>query len=215
MENQNNLQIIPIESGPVATFGYCIADIARQCSIVIDVPLESAEFFLTTTQKLGTPIKEIWLTHSHFDHVGDVVPLHSASKAPVFIHAADEYRLQDPAKNASFPLPFTIQGTSAHGYFTHGQVITIGGWIFEVRHTPGHTEGGVCFIDHTHNVAFVGDTLFEGSIGRTDLPGGNTNKLLESIRTQLFTLPDTMVVLPGHGTATTIGKERLYNPFFQ
>lgn len=214
MENQNNLQIIPVESGPVATFGYCIADKTNKCSVIIDVPLDSADFFLKTTNELGTPIKEIWLTHSHFDHVGDVVSLHHATKAPILIHAADEYRLKDPTKNASFPLPFTIEGTSATGYFTHGQIITFGEWIFEIRHTPGHTEGGVCFIDHTHNIAIVGDTLFAGSIGRTDLPGGDINTLLNSVRTQLFTLPDDMIVLPGHGPSTTIGHERLNNPFF-
>ncbi len=209
------LKLFPIEAGPVATFGYLIMDTHHNVAAVIDVPLESADFFLETAEQHGTPIQAIWLTHSHFDHIGDATKLKRATNAPVYIHPADEYRLDEPKKHISFPLPFALEGVKADKYFQHGDNIFCGDWQFEIRLTPGHTEGGVCLIDMAHNLAFVGDTLFAGSVGRTDLEGGDMPTLLHSIKTQLFTLPDEMLVLPGHGTKTTIGTERRTNPFLR
>ena len=110
-------------------------------------------------------------------------------------------------------LPFDIEGTAADSYVHHGDEIHCGEWSFSVRHTPGHTEGGVCFIDQIHSIAIVGDTLFAESIGRTDLPGGNSDLLLESIVNQLLTLDDGVMFFAGHGEISTIGDERKYNPF--
>jgi glyoxylase-like metal-dependent hydrolase (beta-lactamase superfamily II) len=210
-----HLKIYPVESGPVATFGYLIADTAQHVAVVIDVPMQSADIFLSAAQESKSIIKEIWLTHSHWDHTGDAAKLQRATGAGILVHAADEYRMTEPNAYTSFPLPFTLEAVRADRYFEHGQHITCGEWSFEVRHTPGHTEGGVCFIDQQHGVAFVGDTLFAGSIGRTDLPGGDLPTLLHSIRTQLFTLPDEIVIFPGHGSHSTIGTERRTNPFLQ
>ena len=158
-------------------------------------------------------ITTILLTHSHWDHTGDAAKLQRATKAHIAVHPDDDYRLSEPNKYTGFPLPFTLEACKADRYLHAGDSLMLGAWTFEVRHTPGHTEGGICFIDHARKLAFVGDTLFAGSIGRTDLPGGDTATLLNAIRTQLFTLDDDFVVLPGHGNRTSIGTERRTNPF--
>jgi glyoxylase-like metal-dependent hydrolase (beta-lactamase superfamily II) len=117
--------------------------------------------------------------------------------------------------HTKWPLPFVID--PVHDAVAIGNDVTSltvsSGLLLDVLHTPGHTEGGICFIDKSNLRAFVGDTLFNGSVGRTDLPGGDMDKLVHSIRTQLFPLPDEMVAWPGHGPETTIGHERRTNPF--
>jgi glyoxylase-like metal-dependent hydrolase (beta-lactamase superfamily II) len=211
----NNLTIFPIEAGPVATFGYLVADTAAGAGVVIDVPLGSAEFFIETARRENVTIQAIWLTHSHWDHTADAPVLKRATNAPVWVHQADEYRMLEPNKYIGFPIGVEFEAMKADHYFTPGDQLLCGAWSFELRSTPGHTEGGVCFIDHTRKIALVGDTLFAGSVGRTDLLGGDTATLLRSIREQLLTLPDDTTVLPGHGNNTTIGAERSSNPFLQ
>jgi glyoxylase-like metal-dependent hydrolase (beta-lactamase superfamily II) len=213
MANASSLKIFPIESGPVATFGYMISDADSGLAAVIDVPLGSADFFLENAKQENVRIAHIVLTHSHWDHTGDVAALQRATQAPVAVHPDDEYRLGEPNKFTSVSLPFTLEPCKADSYLRGGDVFRLGAWELEVRHTPGHTEGGICLIDHARNLAFVGDTLFAGSIGRTDLPGGDTATLLHAIRTQLFTLHDDTIVLPGHGERTRIGVEKRTNPF--
>ncbi len=218
-ESASSLSVYPVEAGPVATFGYMITDTAKGVAAVIDVPLESADYFMEIAEQEQVRIESIFLTHSHWDHTGDVAALlrlcaeKNLDAPKVYIHPDDEYRMGKPNDYTSVPLPFTLEPCKADGFMRHGDIISCGGWHCEVRHTPGHTEGGVCFIDHAQKIAFVGDTLFAGSIGRTDLPGGDTETLLNAIRTQLFTLDDAFIALPGHGNHTTIGVERRSNPF--
>lgn len=215
MDTPPQLSVYPVEAGPVATFGYMITDAVSKSAAVIDVPLESADYFLEIAERDDVKIESIFLTHSHWDHTGDAAQLQRATGAKIYIHPDDDYRLGEPNAYTSIPLPFTIEPCKADGYFRHGDIISCGGWHFEVRHTPGHTEGGVCFIDHAQKIVFVGDTLFAGSVGRTDLQGGDTETLLNAIRTQLFTLDDAFIALPGHGQHTQIGIERRTNPFLQ
>ncbi|MBI3257885.1 MAG: MBL fold metallo-hydrolase [Ignavibacteriae bacterium] len=158
-------------------------------------------------------IAAIYLTHSHWDHIADARELKHETNAPLFIHPDDEYRLEEPMSHTIWQLPFTIESVTADYYLHHGDQIRCGEWNFSVCHTPGHTEGGVCFIDKLHSVAIVGDSLFAGSVGRTDLPGGNTDVLIESIANHLLTLPDNIVFFAGHGEISTIGDERMFNPF--
>ncbi len=209
----SHLAIIPVEAGPVATVGYLVLDTQAAKAAVVDVPHGSAHIFMQLAGEHGVEIAAIWLTHSHWDHTADAAEIVRQTNAEVFIHRADEYRLFDPMKHSIWPLPFSIEPVLATGYFHDGDIITMGDWTFEILHTPGHTEGGVCLVDKKHSIALVGDTLFAGSIGRTDLPGGDTNTLLQSINNSLLTLDDDINILPGHGPASTIGTERKHNPF--
>jgi glyoxylase-like metal-dependent hydrolase (beta-lactamase superfamily II) len=209
------LKIFPIEAGPVATWGYLLTDGAAGCAVVIDAPMGCKDFFLRSAAAEGCKITDILLTHSHWDHTGDAAALQRATGAPVWVHADDDYRLREPNKYTGFPLPFQIEASPADRFLTPGETYRCGDWELAIVHTPGHTEGGVCFIEKRRKLAFVGDTLFAGSVGRTDLPGGDTATLLRSIRERLFTLDDDCVVLPGHGERTRIGVERRANPFLR
>lgn len=209
---EHTLVITPVEAGPVATIGYFIADKETGTALVIDAPWGSAAIFQQLAQEHGVVITDLWLTHSHWDHTADAAALQRAGAA-IAIHPEDEYRLAEPMEHSIWPLPFTIEGVTANTYVHHGDTRTFGKQQFAVLHTPGHTEGGVCFVDKENNLAFVGDTLFAGSIGRTDLPGGDMNTLLHSIHEHLLVLGDDMCIFPGHGPASTIGEERVSNPY--
>ncbi len=210
---QSDLGILPVEAGPVATVGYLVFDKNAGKAAVVDVPHGSADMFVQLAAEQGVTIDAIWLTHSHWDHTADAAELVRQTGAGVNIHRADEYRLFDPMKHSIWPLPFSIEPVLATGYFHDGDTVTLGKWAFEILHTPGHTEGGVCMVDKERGIALVGDTLFAGSIGRTDLPGGDTDTLLDSIHNRLLLLDDDIAILPGHGPASTIGTERKHNPF--
>ncbi|MBK9250032.1 MAG: MBL fold metallo-hydrolase [Ignavibacteria bacterium] len=208
-----HLVLYGIESGIAATWGYLCCDLNTKKAVVIDVPQDSTQFFLSKSAELGVRIDAIWLTHSHWDHTADAASLEEATAAPIFIHKADEYRLAEPNKHTIWQLPFIIDGVTAAGFFEHGAIVECGDWKFEILHTPGHTEGSVCFVCHDYILAIVGDTLFSGSVGRTDLPGGDTETLLASIGRELLTLPDSTLIFAGHGECTTIGEERFSNPY--
>lgn len=145
----------------------------------------------------GLKILYILLTHGHFDHTGGAVELQRITKAPVLIHALDSPGL-------SF---------MADGHLSDGQKLRAGTYDISVIHTPGHSPGGVSL--HVPGVVFTGDSLFAGSIGRTDFPGGSHEQLIQGVRGKIFPLGDHLRVYPGHGPSTTIGRERLYNPFFR
>ena len=207
------MEIIPIESGPVSTIGYLVADTDTRKSVIIDAPLDSAQFFTDNIKKRDLKLDAIFLTHSHWDHTADAPLLHEKTGAPIYIHKYDEYRITDPMNHSIFQLPFVLDPCEAQFYFEHSATISIGNLDFEILHTPGHTEGGVCIVNHKNRIVFAGDTLFHSSIGRTDLPGGSTDELLFSIKNNLLTLPDDYIVYSGHGPKTTIGNERKNNPF--
>lgn len=157
-------------------------------------------------------VKAIWLTHAHLDHIAGLAEIKEATGAPVLIHAIEKDWLTDPLLNGSARFPeYTepITGPGADGFFEHGDILTVGGSRVEVRFTPGHTPGHVVFV--TEGMVLAGDTLFQNGIGRTDLPGGDLQMLIRSIREQLYTLPEDTIVYPGHGPETTIGFERKYN----
>lgn len=204
------------ECGPVATMSYLVCDPSSASAYVVDAPYGCTEPVLDEAQRQGCTITDILLTHTHWDHTADCAALAAATGARVVVHIADQYRLTDPMAHTIWPLPFTIppvlNATTVDG---EQGIIEVGGGQAPLRfiHTPGHTEGGICFVDDPSRYLFAGDTLFQGSVGRVDLPGGSGATLLESIRTRLFGLPDDMIVFPGHGPTTTIGNERRDNPF--
>lgn len=208
--------LIAVEAGPAATVGYMLLDKEAGQACVIDVPPGSAEQYVELARRHGVRICRILLTHTHWDHTADAAALQRATGAPLAVHPADAYRLRDPVELRLWQLPFEFEPVEAQEWLRHGQRLSCGSrWQLEVRHTPGHTEGGVCFVEHRRRVVFSGDTLFAGSIGRTDLPGGDLAQLLRSIAEQLLSLPDDYRVYPGHGGPTSIGAEREGNPFLR
>lgn len=165
------------------------------------------------------------LTHGHLDHTFSVLPVCQARDVPAFIHAADRSALADPWSGLGLPVGAPIFGASGLTFaepddvrvLADRDVLELAGLSISVRHAPGHTPGSVVFSLPTPeaDVLFSGDVLFAGSIGRTDLPGGSMAEMTTSLREVILPLPDEVIVLPGHGGQTTIGRERVTNPFLQ
>ena len=204
------MKIVPIPNGAFVENCYLVIDeTARQCAIVD--PGEDTGLILHQLEQAAVSPLAIWLTHAHLDHVLGVSQVRAATGAPVFLHPSDR-PLYDrvPDQATAFGLRADLLAPPDRS-FAHGQELRVGGLSFTVRHTPGHSPGSISVVGE--GVAFVGDVLFQGSIGRTDLPGGDTETLLASIERELLVLPDSTIVYSGHGPATTIGAERRTNPF--
>jgi len=153
-------------------------------------------------------------THGHIDHIGANKAVKEATGAKILIHESDAQMLVNSVSNLSFMMGTKVTSPPADEFIKEGDVIKIGNTVeLEVIHTPGHSPGGVCL--KIGNIIFVGDTLFQGSIGRTDFPGGSYEQLIKNIKEKLFCFDDDVVCYPGHGPATTIGFERKNNPFLQ
>ena len=153
-------------------------------------------------------------THGHIDHIGGNRGVKEATGAKILIHEADAKMLVSAASNFSFLMGTKVTSPPADKFIKEGDIIKIGNTVeLEVIHTPGHSQGGICL--KTGDIIFVGDTLFQGSIGRTDFPGGSYKQLIQMIKEKLLCLDDEVVAYPGHGPATTIGFERKHNPFLQ
>lgn len=159
-------------------------------------------------------IEKIINTHAHFDHVMAVPAIKAATGAPFYLHRDDVPVLRELPDRVRLWLDMEVDPVDdPDGFLDHGQIIQVGDEELEVRFTPGHAPGHVVFVHHAGRQVFAGDTLFQGSIGRFDLPGADGPTLLRSIREQLLSLPDDYAVYPGHGGATTIGEERIHNPY--
>ena len=197
--------------GPAQTNCYLVSADSVRDAVVID-PGWEANAILGAARSAHLTIKAILLTHGHFDHIGAVADVKEALNVPLIAHTR-EVDLLD-AKGGADLFGFRIRSVPQPDRLVEqDDTIEIDALKFEVRYVPGHTVGHVAFVEHRHRSAFVGDVLFAGSIGRTDLPGGDYDTLIASITDQLMTLPDDFRVYPGHGPPTTIGLERRTNPF--
>lgn len=208
-----SLEIVNFTLGPVLTNAYLIADSETHQAAVID-PAWDGRLILVEAQKRGWQIGQLWYTHAHFDHIGGAAEIAAALNPPpvVALHPAD-YSLWQAQGGAPL-FGFRIDpGPQPSVHLEHDQKLQLGSLIFNVRHTPGHSPGHVVFYCSTESVMFCGDLIFQGSVGRTDLPGGDWLTLTESVLTQVFTLPDTTRLLSGHGPETTVGEEKAFNPF--
>lgn len=191
---------------------FLVADEGTREGVVID-PGDDAPDILAAVQQHNLRITKIINTHGHVDHIGAAHEIKKALGVPFYIHKGDE-QLVAWAKPLMAAFLFrAVTAPKIDGYLNEGDVVETGSHKARVLYTPGHTQGGVCFYFEPEKAVFVGDTLFQGSIGRTDLPGGNTEQLLNSIRTKLLVLPDDTICYCGHGEETTIGDEKRYNPF--
>ena len=196
--------------GPLETGAYLVVDERSREALLIDPGLESESIY-DVIHKERLQLSAIVNTHGHFDHVCGNAFFKAKTGAPVMIHPEDVPLMHQAAQQA---LAFGFQVPApppADRLLNEGDEVTMGESRLQVFHTPGHTPGGICL--YGEKVVFVGDTLFSGSIGRTDIPGGSYEILLSSIRSKLLSLPDETAVYPGHGPSTTIGEERVHNPF--
>jgi glyoxylase-like metal-dependent hydrolase (beta-lactamase superfamily II) len=163
----------------------------------------------------GWVISHILLTHTHFDHVGGLQELKQATGAPIYVHPDAVPMLQNTTMSAAFFGVTVAAPPPPDEMLAKDQIIRVGDLSLHVLSTPGHAPGHVCFHLPEYKVVFDGDVLFQGSIGRTDLPGGNYQQLIDSIQNELLTLPDETQLFPGHGLATTVGDEKQNNPFLR
>lgn len=209
-QKSGELIIHKLTVGPLMSNCFIVGCQKTKIAAVID-PGDETERILLALARSGLTLKNIINTHGHFDHVSGNKKLKDATGAEIFIHPLDAPMLRHISASAAYFGLSSDDSPSPDRTVNEGDTIAFGEVILEVIHTPGHTPGGISL--STDGVVFVGDTLFAGSIGRTDLPGGDYDTLISSIRKKLFQLPDTVRVLCGHGPETTIGIEKRTNPF--
>lgn len=206
------MEIIKKSLGQMGTNCYLIWDEKTLEAAVIDPGFEDPQIgAIINENKLN--VKYILLTHGHFDHLGGVDQIKQLTGAKVLIHQNDADCLLDPRRNLSVLAGMSMVLEPADGFLKENETIALGTVSIRVIHTPGHSKGGVCLLAEDH--LFAGDTLFNTSIGRTDFADGDLKELLNGIETKLFILDDATIVLPGHGENTTIGYEKLNNPFLK
>lgn len=214
--------VVGFPTGAFQANCYLVAQAHGAACVIVDPGQDAVEAIDEAVHEYRLSPVAVLLTHGHFDHTYSVAPVCDGNDIPAWIHPEDREMLSDPMKGIS------AQGASLFGgrltmreprevrELADGTVLDLAGLRMAVDHTPGHTRGSVTFrsrLEEGGQILFAGDTLFAGSIGRTDLPGGDTATMMQSLRTKLLILDDQTVVLPGHGPSTTIGKERAGNPF--
>ena len=209
------LEIVRFTQGPAMTNAYLIGE-AGGTAVVVD-PAWDGEQIVRAADERGWRITNIWLTHAHFDHFGGAAGIDAAnpSRVPVALHPDDQplWRLNGGA--AVFGVTDFDPGPEPEIPLLHGMTLHLGQHTFEVRHTPGHTPGHVVLLNRDQALMLSGDLIFQGSIGRSDLPGGDGEVLLASIEREVLSLSDDVRLLPGHGPKTSVGRERRANPFLQ
>lgn len=206
------MKVIQLEVGALATNCYLLYCEQTLETAIID-PGANADYILRTVSKENLVPVCIINTHGHADHIGANADIKNAAKIPLMIHRDDSEMLTDQNKNMSVYIGKGFVSPPADKELVDGDIIKVGTGDITVIHTPGHTKGGICL--KTEEILISGDTLFAESIGRTDFPGGSYSQLLNSIKNKLMLLPDKTCVFPGHGPATSIGRERKINPFIE
>jgi glyoxylase-like metal-dependent hydrolase (beta-lactamase superfamily II) len=205
-------EILPV--GPLQCNCSVIGDEASHEAMVID-PGDDIDDVLTIIRKHRLVVKQIVITHAHIDHVGGAMKLRAATGAPILINQNDYALLKMLDVQATWLGMKSPGKVEIDQSLEQADTIKAGSIVANVLHTPGHTEGSICLYFPDEKKLIAGDTLFAGSIGRTDLPGGSFEKIIDSIYEKLLPLPDETLVIPGHGSSTTIGDEREHNPFLK
>lgn len=189
-----------------------VGDEQSRQAIVID-PGDDIQNILAILEKHSLQVQSIVITHAHIDHIGGAAKLKAATGAPVFMNPDDLELYDHLDMQAAWLGTETPERTAIDNELRGGDSLALGGDVFQVLHTPGHTQGSISLWIPSQNKLIAGDTLFRDSIGRTDLPGGDSRQILRSIHDQLLPLPENAIVVPGHGPSTTIGREKERNPF--
>lgn len=208
------MKLYNIQVGPIGTNCYILNNEENNEGIIVD-PGADASRILHAVEELKLKVAGIFVTHGHSDHIGALHQVRQATKAPVYMSAEDAPMLADPEGNLSRWMGEDVSTFAPEKLVADGDVINVAGFEFKVLATPGHTPGGVCFLNEANTICFVGDTIFCESIGRTDFPGGSYKQILESIKNKIMTLDDGIRLLPGHMTSTSVGWERKRNPYLQ
>lgn len=206
------MQVEHLTVGPVQTNCYLAINKETKEAIIID-PGDDADRIGMRLKQLEAKPVAILLTHGHFDHAGAAKTLAAQYDILVYAHEKEAETLEDSRMNLSGPLAGGATTYHVDVFLKDEQELTLAGLHMRVLFTPGHTPGGCCYYFPREDVLFSGDSLFCGSVGRTDFPGGSMRTLVDSVRTKLMSLPENTIVYPGHDIETTIEQERMYNPF--
>lgn len=206
----SDLEVVALPNGQFAQNCYLLADRRSGDAVILD-PGEEPAMFLAELDTRGWTLRAIWLTHAHIDHIMGVGEVRRATGAPIHLHPRDR-SIYDALPQFGAWMGMQLPSPPPPDFdLVPGSTLSIGRYEFEVRFTPGHSPGSCSFVGHGR--VFGGDVLFNGSVGRTDLPGGDSATLMATIQSQFLSLPDSTIVHSGHGPDTTIGVERLTNPF--
>ena len=199
-----DMKVLHLVTGPIATNVWVLGDERTQEAIAIDTATPSVRWLTGLLAEQGWQLRFVVSTHRHWDHIGDNADVVVATKATLAVHVADRHGLEHPdPMSAPFEIPPSVPALD----LAEGSRIRFGNIELDVLHTPGHTEGSVCLVSNEDHVLISGDTLFAGGWGRVDLPGGSSEQMVESLA-RLAALEDSLVVLPGHGPQSTIGREK-------
>ncbi len=201
-----NLEIEAFPCGPIATNAYLVIDPETRQALVVDAPPDSADVLLEEARDRGVQIALIVITHTHWDHIVDAARLRRETGAPLAAHPLAVSRLKGAIPPLGDP-SLAIEPVSPDRLLEDGDTVELGRWRFQVIHTPGHASEQISLYEPAARVLFGGDTLFAGGYGRVDLPGASVEQTVATMR-RLLELPDDVVVYPGHGQPTTIGRER-------
>lgn len=210
------LHVLP--SGLIQTNAYLLTDAATQEAVLMDAPAGVWGKVEPILAKEGCRLTQLWITHGHWDHMDGAAEVVRAANVPVVAHKADQPLLETPEVmeervGRMMGMRLRLEAVKVTRWVDAGDRLPAFGMEVEVRHVPGHCPGNILFYFAEIQSAFVGDALFAGSVGRTDLPGGDSQTLLDSIRRDIYSLPDETKVYPGHGPATTVGREKKSNPY--
>lgn len=207
-----NLHVLP--SGPIGTNGYLLTEPSRGEAVLIDAPGDILQLVKPILAKEKCKLVELWITHGHWDHTQDAAAVVRETGALLRLHPDDKPMIETPEIMKPYLMPgIQLERATVDHWMRQGDRFQALGLEWEVRHVPGHCPGNILYYSSAAKAAFVGDALFAGSVGRTDLPGGSFEMLEAAIRTQIYTLPKDTTIYPGHGPETSVAEEMAHNPY--